>query len=51
MWYADFIFYLDILNLMRKFSMRFSLPNLAWNLCKPLKPMFATLILPVASVF
>ena len=26
-------------------------PNPAWNLCKPLKLMFATLVLPLASVF
>ena len=31
--------------------MGFLRPNPAWNLCKPLKLMLATLVLPLASVF
>ena len=36
---------------MRKFSMRFLRPKSAWNLWRPLKLMFASLVLSLASVF
>ena len=36
---------------MRTFSVGFLRPDPAWNFCKPLKLIFTTLVLPVASAF